>query len=114
MLDYQSRTGFFRRDNPHVDEAAGRLGIKVRLFDQAVRIRSFLRTGRNAQPGILVVERPARELLHAARMNAVILPVTVTAKNHEAGDLLVLQPAKKAIALMTKPIDVGMIVDLRG
>ena len=73
-----------------VQESASRFGVFEGLFDEAVRIGAARIAGGVASDCIFVVQGSAAEFLHAARMDAVKLPMAIAADGEESSDVVLL------------------------
>lgn len=73
-----------------VKETTGGLFVKVGLLDLALGVGGLGTTGFFTLDGIFIIEGTDGELLNAERMDAVILPVTISTKGEHVFDSLVL------------------------
>ena len=91
--------------------AVGR-GRGVALSNESLRVRAILVPRRDAEAGVFIVQRTAGELFNASGVNAVVLPVPVSADDREMTDLILLQPGEEGIRFVAKAAEIGVIVDL--
>jgi hypothetical protein len=64
-----------------MQKSARGVGVEIRLPNGGFRIGGSRISGSDSTNRVFIIEGPAAKLLHAAWMNAVILPVSVPAKN---------------------------------
>jgi len=84
----------------------------VGLLHEGLRVGAFPGSGHHAHAGVFIVERTAGKLVNAGRMDAVILPVTITANEREIVDPVLLQPGEESIGFMPETAEVSVVVDL--
>ena len=78
------------RIDRHLHKSTRWLGVKEGLFYQPLGVGGFRVAGLDAFDGVFVVERANGEFLNSSGMDAVILPVAVTAEDEGIFDFFLL------------------------
>ena len=98
MLDGQVVTG------GDLQETAVGCRRRVFLLDQPLRVRAILRTRRDTETGVFIVQRATGELFDTRGMDAVVLPVPVSADDFEVTNLILLQPGEESNRFVAEPL----------
>jgi len=97
-----------------MEKSTRRVGVEIGLPNGGLGVGGSRVSRSNAANRILIIECPAAKLFNAAWMNAVILPVSVPAKNQDILNLIVGEPLKKRVCFSSKALWVGVVVTFAG
>ena len=91
-----------------------RVGVEIGLPNGGLGVGGSRVSRSNAANRIFIIECPAAKLFHAAWMNAVILPVSVSAKDQYIFDLFVGEVLKKRVCFVPKTVGVRVVIAFAG
>ena len=97
-----------------MQKSARGVGVEIRLANGSLGIGGSRVSRSDSANRVFIVESSATKLLHAAWMNAVILPVSVPAKDQDILNLVVGEPLKKGVRFVSKAVEVRVVIALAG
>ena len=97
-----------------MEKPTRRVGVEIGLPNSGLGIGGSRVSRSNSANRVFIIEGSAAKLLHAARMNAVILPVSVAAKDQDVLNLFVGDPFKKGVRFVPKTVEVRVVIDFAG
>ncbi len=95
-------------------KSARGVGVEIRLANGGLGIGGSRVSRSDSANRVFIIESTTAKLLHAAWMNAVILPVSVPAKDYYIFDLFVGEVLKKRVCFVPKTVGVRVVIAFAG
>jgi len=97
-----------------MQKSTRRIGVEVGLANGGLGIGGSRVSRSDSSNRVFIIEGPAAKLLHPAWMNAVILPVSIPAKDQDISNLFLGEPLKKGGRFISKAVEVRVVIAFAG
>ena len=97
-----------------MQKSARGVGVEIRLANGGLGIGGSRVSWSDSANRVFIIKGPTAKFLHAAWMNAVILPVSVPAKDQDILNLFVSEPLKKRVRFVSKAVEVRVVIAFAG
>ena len=95
-------------------KSARGVGVEIRLANGGLGIGGSRVSRSDSANRVFIIEGSTAKFLHAAWMNAVILPVSVPAKDQDILNLFIGDPLKKRVSFVSKAVEVRVVIAFAG
>ena len=97
-----------------MQKSARGVRVEIRLANGGLGIGGSRVSRSDSANRVFIIEGSTAKFLHAAWMNAVILPVSVPAKDQDILNLFIGEPSKKGVRFVSKAIEVCVVIAFAG
>ena len=97
-----------------MQKSTRRIGVEVGLANGGLGICGSRVSRSDSLNRVFIIESSTAKFLHSAWMNAVILPMSVPAKDQDILDLFVGEPLKKGVRFVSEAAKVRVVIAFAG
>ena len=97
-----------------MQKSTRRIGVEVGLANGGFGICGSRISRSDSLNRVFIIEGSAAKFLHSAWMNAMILPVSVPAKNQDILNLSFGEPLEKGVCFVSKAVKVRVVIAFAG
>jgi len=97
-----------------MQKSARGVGVEIWLANGGLGIGGSRVSRSDSANRVFIIKGSTAKFLHTAWMNAVILPVSVPAKNQDILNLFVGEPLKKRVRFVSKAVEVRVVIAFAG
>ena len=97
-----------------MQKSARGVGVKIRLANGGLGIGGSRVSRSDSANRVFIIKGSTAKFLHTAWMNAVILPMSVSAKDQDILDLFVGEVLKKRVCFVPKTVGVRVVIAFAG